>query len=56
MISICRILNYKETKVTLSTLIKGDTIEIFGMKYNVDTREFAINEDAFFTVYYLMQG
>jgi hypothetical protein len=45
----------QETKVPLPTLIKGDIIEIFETSYNVDTREFGFNEDAFFTVYYLKQ-
>ncbi|NQX65670.1 hypothetical protein HQN90_05970 [Paenibacillus alba] len=45
----------QETKVPLPTLIKGDSIEIFDISYNVDKREFGFNEDAFFTVYYLKQ-
>ncbi len=45
----------QETKVSLPTVIKGDVIEIFDKNYNVDTREFGFNEDAFFAVYYLKQ-
>lgn len=45
----------QETKVPLPTLIKGDSIEIFDISYNVEKREFGFNEDAFFTVYYLKQ-
>ncbi len=41
----------QETKVSLPTLIPGDTIDIFGESYVIESRSFGFNEDAFITVY-----
>lgn len=45
----------QETKIPLPTMIPGDHIEIFDKAYTVEKRSFGFHEDAFITVYILME-
>lgn len=46
-----KLISEYETPSPLPTLNQGEEIEIYEKKFKINKRNFAINEDAFFTIY-----